>query len=56
MQIRGREVLLPTSTVGALPRPHWLRGRVFGTLNEPSYRSHELRVTYEDAMKLCARE
>jgi len=56
MQIRGQEVLLPTSTVGALPRPHWLRGRVFGTLNEPVYRSHELRVTYEDAIKLCVRE
>ncbi len=56
MQLQGREVLLPTSTVGALPRPHWLRGRVFGTLSEPVYRSHELRVTYEDAIKLCAYE
>ncbi|MBV9816910.1 MAG: cobalamin-independent methionine synthase II family protein [Solirubrobacterales bacterium] len=56
MQIRGEEVLLPTSTVGALPRPQWLRGRVFGTLNEPVYRSHDLRVTYEDAIKLCCYE
>lgn len=56
MKIRGEEVLLPTSTVGAYPRPHWLQGRVFGTLNEPTYRSFNLRVAYEDASKLCARD
>ena len=56
MQIRGKEVLLPLSAVSAFPRPHWLQGRVLGTLNEPVYRSHNLRVTYEDACKLCARE
>lgn len=54
MQIRGEEVLLPTSTVGALPRPHWLHGRVFGALNEPVYRSFGARVAYEDACKLAA--
>lgn len=43
MQIRGEGVLLPTSTVGAYPRPHWLQGRVFGSLNEPVYRSFNLR-------------
>ena len=51
MEIRGEEVLLPTSAVSAFPRPHWLQGRVFGTLNEPTYRSHNLRVAYEDAMQ-----
>jgi 5-methyltetrahydropteroyltriglutamate--homocysteine methyltransferase len=56
MEIRGEEVLLPTTAVSAFPRPHWLQGRVLGTLNEPVYRSHNLRVTYEDACKLCARE
>ena len=56
MQIRGQEVLLPTSAVSAFPRPHWLQGRVLGTLNEPVYRSHNLRVAYEDASKICARE
>ncbi len=56
MQIRGQEVLLPLSAVSAFPRPHWLQGRVLGSLNEPVYRSHNLRVTYEDACKLCARE
>jgi 5-methyltetrahydropteroyltriglutamate--homocysteine methyltransferase len=44
------------SAVSAFPRPHWLQGRVLGSLNEPVYRSHNLRVTYEDACKLCARE
>lgn len=56
MQIRDEEVLVPMSAVSAFPRPHWLQGRVLGTLNEPVYRSHNLRVTYEDAVKLCARE
>lgn len=56
MEIRGQEVLLPMSAVSAFPRPHWLQGRVLGSLKEPVYRSHNLRVTYEDACKLCARE
>jgi 5-methyltetrahydropteroyltriglutamate--homocysteine methyltransferase len=55
MKIRGEEVLLPLSTVGALPRPHWLQGRVLGTLGEPVYRSFNARVAYEDACKLAAR-
>jgi 5-methyltetrahydropteroyltriglutamate--homocysteine methyltransferase len=42
--------------VSAFPRPHWLQGRVLGTLNEPVYRSHNLRVAYEDASKICAHE
>ncbi|MPZ01017.1 MAG: hypothetical protein GEU97_24240 [Actinophytocola sp.] len=56
MEIRGEDVLLPVSAVSAFPRPHWLQGRVLGTLNEPVYRSHNLRVAYEDACKLCAQE
>ncbi len=54
MQIRGQDVLLPLSAVSAFPRPHWLQGRILGSLNEPVYRSHNLRVAYEDACKLCA--
>jgi 5-methyltetrahydropteroyltriglutamate--homocysteine methyltransferase len=56
MRIRDEEVLLPASAVSAFPRPHWLQGRVLGTLQEPVYRSHNLRVAYEDASKLCAHE
>ena len=56
MEIRGEEVLLPVSAVSAFPRPHWLQGRVLGSLSEPVYRSHNLRVAYEDACKICARE
>lgn len=56
MEIRGEDVLLPVSAVSAFPRPHWLQGRVLGSLHEPVYRSHNLRVAYEDACKLCARE
>ena len=54
MEIRGEEVLLPVSAVSAFPRPHWLQGRVLGSLSEPVYRSHNLRVAYEDACKICA--
>lgn len=56
MEIRGEEVLLPASAVSAFPRPHWLQGRVLGSLHEPVYRSHNLRVAYQDAVTLCARE
>src|SRR5216683_700771 len=56
MEIRGEEVLLPVSAVSAFPRPHWLQGRVLGSLSEPVYRSHNLRVAYEDACKICAHE
>ncbi|MGF1664927.1 MAG: hypothetical protein ACFCVC_01490 [Acidimicrobiia bacterium] len=56
MEIRGEDVLLPSSAVSAFPRPHWLQGRVFGSRTEPTYRSHNLRVAYEDAVKLCAVE
>src|SRR5260370_16733694 len=52
----GEEVLLPVSAVSAYPRPHWLQGRVFGSLHEPTWRSQGLRVAYEDACKICARE
>lgn len=56
MEIRGEEVLLPVSAVSAFPRPHWLQGRVFGSRSEPTYRSHNLRVAYEDAVTICAAE
>ena len=56
MEIRGEDILLPVSAVSAFPRPHWLQGRVLGSLSEPVYRSHNLRVAYEDACKICARE
>lgn len=55
MRIRGQDVTLPTSMVGAYPRPHWLQGRVLGSLHEPVYRSFNARVAYEDACKLTAR-
>ena len=56
VEIRGEEVLLPVSAVSAFPRPHWLQGRVFGSQYEPTYRSHNLRVAYEDASKIVAWE
>ncbi len=54
MKIRGEEVRLPCSMIGGYPRPHWLQGRVFGSLHEPLYRSMDLRIAYEDAVRLAA--
>ncbi|GAC1393894.1 MAG: methionine synthase [Ktedonobacteraceae bacterium] len=56
MKIRGKEVLLPCSMIGGYPRPHWLQDRVFGTLHEPLYRSMDLRIAYEDAVRLAAQD
>jgi 5-methyltetrahydropteroyltriglutamate--homocysteine methyltransferase len=56
MRIRGEEVALACSMVGGYPRPHWLQGRVFGSLHEPLYRSTAIRVAYEDAVRLCAQD
>jgi 5-methyltetrahydropteroyltriglutamate--homocysteine methyltransferase len=56
VKIRGEDVPLPTSMIGGYPRPHWLQGRVFGSLQEPLYRSSAIRVAYEDAVRLCAQD
>jgi len=46
MQLRGRDVLLPTTQVGSYPRPIYMQGRVFEVGTEaqefPSYRTREL--------------
>lgn len=55
MKIRGEDVLLPTTMVGAFPRPHWIQGRTFGSLREPLYRSYAQRVAFEDATKIVAK-
>ena len=34
--------LLPVSAVSVFPRPHWLGGRILGSLSEPVWRSHNL--------------
>src|SRR5258708_26783459 len=54
MKIRGEEVRLPCSMIGGYPRPPWLQGRGFGSLHEPLYRSMDLRIAYEDAVRLAA--
>lgn len=56
MKIRGEEVRLPCSMIGGYPRPHWLQGRVFGSLHTPLYTSMEMRVAYEDAVRLAAQD
>src|SRR5260221_2828617 len=56
MKIRGEEVRLPCSMIGGYPRPHWLQGRGFGSLHEPLHRSMDLRIAYEDAVRLAAQD
>lgn len=56
MQIRGEEVTIPVTMVGAYPRPHWLQGRVFGSRHTPLYTSMAMRTAYEDAVRLCCRD
>jgi 5-methyltetrahydropteroyltriglutamate--homocysteine methyltransferase len=56
MQIRGQEIAIPVTMVGAYPRPHWLSGRVFGSRYEPLYRSMAARVAFEDAVSLCCKD
>jgi len=56
MKIRDEEVRLPCPMIGEYPRPQWLQGRVSGYLNEPLYRSMDLRIAYEDAVRLAAQD
>jgi hypothetical protein len=46
MKVRGQQVLLSTTLVGAYPRPVFMQGKVFGegvhASEFPSYRMREL--------------
>ncbi|WP_020660442.1 hypothetical protein [Amycolatopsis benzoatilytica] len=53
MQIRGQEIPIAATMVGAYPRPSWLQGRIFGSRETPLYTSMSTRVAYEDAVRLC---
>jgi methionine synthase II (cobalamin-independent) len=53
--LRSQGVLLPTTIVGSLPRPAWLRGAVFrATGQSADYIDMEHRAVFEDAVRLAA--
>src|SRR5258708_27327695 len=56
MKIRGKEVRVPAWMIGGSPRPNGVQGRVLGSLQEPLYRSMDLRIAYEDAVRLAAQD
>ena len=52
--LRSQGVLLPTTIVGSLPRPAWLRGAVFrATGQSADYIDMEHRAVFEDAVRLA---
>lgn len=56
MVFNGQELFLPTTMVGSYPRPHWLRGGVFGEADGPDFKDYLTRECFEDAVKLCVKE
>jgi 5-methyltetrahydropteroyltriglutamate--homocysteine methyltransferase len=58
VQIRGEEVLLPTTIVGSYPRPMFLRGKVFPLtgVHSPEFPSFEVRSNYRNAVALALKD
>jgi 5-methyltetrahydropteroyltriglutamate--homocysteine methyltransferase len=55
LALRSRNVFLPTTIVGSLPRPVWLRGAVFhATAPSVEYIDMHHRAIFEDAVRLAA--
>jgi methionine synthase II (cobalamin-independent) len=53
VRIRDKDYFLPICGVGSWPRPRWISGKVFGTLNEPDFRDYDIREKFEDATRIC---
>jgi methionine synthase II (cobalamin-independent) len=55
--LRHRDILLPATVVGSLPRPSWLRGAVFReTGHSVDYVDMDRRAAFEDAVRLAVRD
>lgn len=55
--LRDRNVLLPATVVGSLPRPSWLRGAVFRESGQSvDYVDMDRRAVFEDAVRLAVRD
>ena len=58
VNIRGEEVLLPTTIVGSYPRAQFLQGKVFplGGVNAPEFPSFRDRTLYRNAVALAIKD
>ena len=56
MKVRGNDVLLPTTIVGAYPRPIFMEGKVFGEgVHAPEFPSYRMRELYRHAVALAVK-
>lgn len=57
MKVRGEDVLLPATIVGAYPRPIFMEGRVFPVgANAPEFENFRERELYRHAVELAVRD
>lgn len=58
VNVRGQDVLLPTTIVGSYPRPQFLRGKVFPLtgVSSPDFPSFEGRALYRNAVALAIKD
>lgn len=57
MKVRGNEILLPTTLVGAYPRPIFMEGKVFGEgVHAPEFPSYRMRELYRHAVALAVKD
>ena len=57
MKIRGEQVLLPATLVGAYPRPVFMAGKVFGEgVHAPEFPSYRMRELYTHAVALAIKD
>ena len=57
MKVRGQDVLLPATLVGAYPRPIYMEGKVFPVgVHEPEYVSYRMRELYHHAVSAAVRD
>jgi 5-methyltetrahydropteroyltriglutamate--homocysteine methyltransferase len=57
MKVRGQDVLLPTTLVGAYPRPVFMAGKVFGDgVHAPEFPSYRMRELYRHAVALAVKD
>lgn len=57
MKVRGQDVLLPTTLVGAYPRPVFMEGKVFGEgVLAPEFPSFRVRELYRHSVALAVKD
>lgn len=58
VEVRGQDVLLPTTIIGSYPRPQFLSGKVFPLtgVDSPEFPSFETRALYRNAVALAIKD